>query len=153
MDLEDEQVINVRESADGLAAITLDLSNGAEVVIVGIEGDWAHVVVNGQEGYIFAEDLADYIELPEKEMDTDPEANMKVTIFSSKRSQMTAGEPVYLTSKLEGFDGYEIWYQWKCDKHDGKGFQEVAGAEEETYSFNATVETLSWDWMLTVYYR
>ena len=125
-------------------------------MVVGFEGDWAHVVVNGQEGYIYAEDLADYIELPEETADAedaDPEDNMKVTIFSSRRSVMTEGEPVYLTSKLQGFDGYEIKFQWQCDKHDGAGFQNIDGANGDTYTYQAAVDTLSWDWRLMVYYR
>ena len=44
-------------------------------------------------------------------------------------------------------------YQWECDKHDGAGFIEVEGANDSVYSYGATVETLRWDWRLSVYYR
>ena len=65
---------------------------------------------------------------------------------------MTEGEPVYLTSKLEGFeDCEEILYIWKVDK--GSGFEEIPGANEATYTFAATEETLTWSWHLTVLYR
>ena len=81
-----------------------------------------------------------------------PEApEMKVTIFSSRRTVMTQGEPVYLTSKLEGFDGYEVFYQWECDR--GEGFEPIEGANGDTYEFEASAETLSWGWHLTVLYR
>ena len=58
-----------------------------------------------------------------------------------------------ITRKLQGFEGYEIKYQWQCDKHDGTGFQDIAGANEEAYTFQAAVDTLGWDWRLMVYYR
>ena len=64
---------------------------------------------------------------------------------------MSAGETVRLTSKVEGFDGYELMYQWECDK--GNGFQEVRGANSDSYSFEASAESLSWNWRLAVYYR
>ena len=78
--------------------------------------------------------------------------NQSVTIFSSHRKSMKVGEYVHLTSRIEGFDGYEIRYQWECDKHDGMGFQDVSGADSSEYSFRASAETLSWDWRLSVYY-
>ena len=59
-----------------------------------------------------------------------------------------------LSCKLEGFEGREIVkYQWKCDKHDGAGFVEISGANSDTYSFSASVESLSWDWYLSVFSR
>ena len=64
---------------------------------------------------------------------------------------MAPGEIVYLTSKLEGFEGYVTLCQWQVDM--GEGFVNVQGANEETYSFESSVETLSYDWRLAVYYR
>ena len=75
-------------------------------------------------------------------------AEQKVTIFTSRRVSMTLGEPVYLTSELEGFDGLETVFQWECDK--GEGFEPVEGADEDNYSFEASKESLSWMWRLTV---
>ena len=66
---------------------------------------------------------------------------------------MKTGEQVHLTSKLEGFEGYTIRYQWECDKHDGAGFQDVNGANSSDYTFSASAETLNWDWRLSVYYE
>ena len=73
-----------------------------------------------------------------------------VTIKSSAKSTMLVGEEVRLTSKISGFEGYEVSYQWQCDK--GNGFEDIAGANQSTYSFSATVETLKWSWRLIVYY-
>lgn len=73
-----------------------------------------------------------------------------VTIKSSAKSTMLVGEEVRLTSKISGFEGYEVSYQWQCDK--GNGFEDIAGANQSTYSFPATVETLKWSWRLIVYY-
>ena len=52
---------------------------------------------------------------------------------------------------FEGFEGYEIKYQWQCDK--GEGFENIENANEATYVFEASVETLGYDWRLAVYYR
>ena len=76
---------------------------------------------------------------------------MKIEIESSLTDVTAEGEIIVLTSKLTGFDGYEIRYQWECDK--GNGFQAVDGANDATYEFEASVETLSYDWRLMVYYR
>ena len=65
---------------------------------------------------------------------------------------MKTGEQVHLTSKLEGFeDCEEILYIWKVDK--GNGFEEGEGANDASYTFEATAETLGWGWHLTVLYR
>lgn len=144
--------VDVREAADGLSAIFTSLPEGAEVTVLAVEGDWAHVIVNGEEGYIYAADIAAYLPQPEAEPAATAEApavEKKVTIFSSRRSVMREGETVVLTSRLEGFeDCTEITYQWYRDA--GSGFEPVEGATEATYSFQADRESLSWDWQLAV---
>ena len=75
------------------------------------------------QGYIHKKDV---LGLPEEEPEADEageavEIPKKVTIFSSRRTVMTRGETVELTSLLEGFeDCSEILYQWECD--NGSGF-------------------------------
>ena len=57
-----------------------------------------------------------------------------------------------LTSLLEGFeDCAAIKYQWECDK--GDGFKPIDGANSDHYSYPATVETMSWSYRLTVFYK
>ena len=75
----------------------------------------------------------------------------KVTIASDRKPVMKEGAPVTLSSKLEGFEGCEVHYQWQCDK--GNGFEDMPGATSATYSFAATAETLSWGWRLVIYYK
>jgi len=174
-----ENEVNVREGADGLAAIFSTLSEGAEVTVVGVKGDWVTVVVDGELGYIFIDDVAEYLDLEEESVEEpveepaeesveepaeESEAEVteeaaaetaktpkKVTIFTSRRRIMEAGEPVYLTSKLEGFEDCEtILYQWYCDK--GNGYEPVEDAVADTYTFAASVETLAWGWQLEVTY-
>lgn len=82
-----------------------------------------------------------------------PELGMKVSIFTSRGSTIQVGDAIRLTSKIEGFDGYEIRYQWECDKHDGAGFRDVSGANGSSYSFSASADNLKWDWRLSVYYH
>ena len=151
------QDVNVREEADGMSAIFASLPEGAEVIVVGIEGDWVKVVTDGQTGYIYIDDLAAYLNQPADEPENDepqqPKVEKKVTIFSSRRSVMQLGEPVVLTCKLEGYEDCEVRYIWTCDKHDGQGFQPVEGGNSETYTFAASPETFSWDWQLRVLSR
>ena len=74
----------------------------------------------------------------------------RVTIATNRKSVMEEGATVTLTSKLEGFEGCEVHYQWQRDS--GNGFEDMPGATSATYSFAATSETLSWGWRLIVYY-
>ena len=76
-----------------------------------------------------------------------------VYVYCVRNTMMTEGTPIVLTSRLEGFEGCEVHYQWMCDKHDGHGFQPVPNATGDTYTFGANVESLSWNWKLEVSYR
>lgn len=138
--------IAVRREANGMSEVILTVTDVSEVSILAVEGDWVKVAVSGVVGYIYIDDIG----VPQS---TDaPRTEIRVTIFTSRRAVMTPGETVTLTSKLEGdLDGLEIRYQWECDK--GQGFEAVPGANDSTYAFAASVETLSYDWRLTVYYR
>ena len=149
---EEFQDVDVREGADGMAAIFTSLPEGAEVTVVDFDGEWATVIVDDQLGYIYKDDIADLLDLSDASIEEAPAVERKVTIFTSRRTVMNEGEPVYLTSKLEGFeDCAEIRYIWKVDK--GNGFEEVPGANEPTYTFTATEESLGWAWHLTVLFR
>ena len=148
----------VRLDPDGLSTIFLKLEEGTEVTVLEQKDGWYVVLIDDKIGYVYADDLTAKTEEAEEPAleDEKPaekaETPKKVTIFSSRTMLMTEGEPVYLTSKLEGFeDCEEILYIWKVDK--GSGFEEIPDANEATYSFAATEETLTWSWHLTVLYR
>lgn len=143
---------DVRIKADGLSEIFITIPDGAPLKVLGVEGDWVKVEIDGQIGYIY-KDSVQGVEFESPALPDDPEADdqTKVTIFSSRRSVMAPGETVYLTSKLEGFEGYDtILFQWQADR--GNGFEDIAGATEDTYSFAADAETLNYDWRLIVMY-
>lgn len=144
----------VRLDPNGLSAIFLKLEEGTEVTVLEQKDDWYVVLIDDKIGYVYVDDLAALAE-EEPEQSAQPEERKetpkKVTIFSSRTALMTEGETVYLTSKLEGFeDAEEIFYIWKVNK--GNGFEAIPGADEATYSFAATEETLTWSWHLTVQY-
>ena len=155
MTLETVKEAGVRLDPDGLSSIFLTLEEGVEVTVLAQEEDWYVVLIDDKIGYIYMDDLST---LPEETTGADAEkpaekeeTPKKVTIFSSRTVLMTEGETVYLTSKLEGFeDAEEILYVWKVNK--GNGFEEIPGANEATYTFAATEETLTWSWHLTVLY-
>lgn len=144
---------DVRIEGDGMSEIFLTIPAGTPLKVLAVEGDWVKVEIDGQIGYIY-KDSVQGIEFEEPAQPEGEEAQLptpKVTIFTSRRSGMSLGEPVYLTSKLENAEGYEIRYQWQCDK--GSGWQDVAGANGDSYSFPASAETFGYSWKLLVYYR
>ncbi len=85
-------------------------------------------------------------EEPEK---TDDEPKIpdeeNVRILTSFTGVIGYGEQIDLSSEV---DGEVLSYQWECDK--GQGFEKIEGANDPTYSFTATPESLSWNWRLTV---
>ena len=58
------------------------------------------------------------------------------------------GDIIVLTSKLTGFEGVEYDVQWQYN--EGLGWNDVAGATEETYSYTADEENVSYEWRLVV---
>jgi hypothetical protein len=62
---------------------------------------------------------------------------IKVTIFTSRTSVLEPGETITLTSLVENAEGYNVAYQWECNK--GSGFTAVPGATADTYTFEADV--------------
>ena len=152
---EDETQTITLEGTDDEEFQDVNVREGAEVTVVSIDGDWVTVIVDGQQGYIYKDDIAAYLDLEEDNSEfsiPNSELEKKVTIFTSRRTVMEEGEPVYLTSKLEGFEDCEaILDSWYVDK--GNGFEEVEGANADTYEFEATAESLSWGWKLDVLYR
>ncbi|MBQ6513315.1 MAG: hypothetical protein IJI09_01205 [Clostridia bacterium] len=145
---------NVRLEANGLSAIFATLDKGTAVTAVGHEGSWTRVIIGDQIGFIYNKSLAKA--MPEEDNSPvaaeEPVSEKTVTVFTSRRTVMEEGEPVYLTSKLEGFeDCAEIRYVWKVDK--GNGFEVVEGANGDTLTYTASVESMNWSWHLTVMYR
>ncbi len=136
----------VRVANDGMSEIMAFIPDGAEINMLFVLGDWVAVAVPEGYGYVHVSNVTGLAD----ETPADPAAppEMKVTIFTSRRTVMSPGETVTLTSLLEGFDGYDVAFQWQCDK--GFGFQDVSGATADTYQFTADLETLSWSWMLLV---
>ena len=76
-----------------------------------------------------------------------------VTIECVYDSPIYHNDEIKLLSHLSGFEHCSmIQYQWQVNKHDDNGFVNVEGANNATYSFRASSETLSWSWQLVVYY-
>ena len=73
-----------------------------------------------------------------------------VQIRSSQGDVVTEGEIIYLTSKLKGFDGLDIAYQWQVDRGDGQGWVDVEGANRSKHMFVADRETIQYSWRLIV---
>ena len=75
-----------------------------------------------------------------------------VTILSSLGDDVSLGAPVTLTGVLEDAEEFtDIIYIWEVDK--GNGYEPVPDADGPAYTFHATVESLSWNWRLSVYYK
>lgn len=82
----------------------------------------------------------------------DPPPTRTVTIVSDRKPVMTVGEKVRLTCELDGFENCALRFLWEYDRGDGNGFQPVEDWDKDYYEFEATRETLSWSWRLTVTY-
>ena len=82
-------------------------------------------------------------EKPDDEPEIPDEENVR--ILTSFTGVIGYGEQIDLSSEV---DGEVLSYQWECDK--GQGFEKIEGANDATYSFTATPESLSWNWRLTV---
>ena len=82
-------------------------------------------------------------EKPDDEPEIPDEENVR--ILTSFTGVIGYGEQIDLSSEV---DGEVLSYQWECDK--GQGFEKIEGANDPTYSFTATPESLSWNWRLTV---
>lgn len=139
--------VPVRAKPDGQSPIIFTLPHQAIVAVLGVEGDWIQIAYQGQTGYVYKAHIPSVpVTKPEEE-----KPQPKATIFSSRKDVMEPGETVTLTSILEYGDGYEIRYQWECDR--GSGFEAVEGANDDHYTFEANQETLAYTWRLVVYYR
>ena len=101
------------------------------------EGETPAETVEGENGTVVAEAET---KAPER----------TVTIRSSQGDVVTEGEIIYLTSKLKGFDGLDIAYQWQVDRGDGQGWVDVEGANRSKHMFVADKETISYSWRLVV---
>ena len=136
--------VNVRAAADGMSEIIYTFEEDSRVTVVSKEGDWLLIEGDGVTGYIFAGDVKTDDE--EKSSEDD---GRKVTIFTSRRIVMPMGSDIELTSLLEGFEESDtITYQWECDK--GQGFEPIDGANGDSYTYKASVESLTWGFRLNV---
>ena len=141
---------NIRAEADGMSEIIYTFPEDSFVKLLEKDEDWYKVETKeGVIGFIFREDIEDDDEDDEDEKPVIDLSNKKVYIFTSRRAVMDLNEEIKLTSLLEGFEeGLEIEYQWECDK--GNGFEPIEGANGDSYSYPATVESLSWSWRLVI---
>jgi len=78
-----------------------------------------------------------------------PEDQRKVYITSTRTEHVTAGEPIYLESHLEGFGNLKVNYRWQVDRNDGQGWQDV-GSNRNYHVFIATAESVQYNWRLIV---
>ena len=94
---------------------------------------------------------------PEEVFEEEPEekpaegkTQRKVLIKSSRGETVIEGEIITLKSKLVGFDGVEVHYQWQVDRGDGEGWVDVEGATGPEHSFVARKDTILYSWRLTI---
>lgn len=85
-----------------------------------------------------------------EEKPTEGKTQRKVLIKSSRGETVIEGEIITLKSKLVGFDGVEVHYQWQVDRGDGEGWVDVEGATGPEHSFVAQKDTILYSWRLTI---
>ena len=119
--------------------------------VTGEEGTEGETPAEGTEGETPAEGTEPQGEEGEVVGETETKAPERtVTIRSSQGDVVTEGEIIYLTSKLKGFDGLDIAYQWQVDRGDGAGWVDVEGANRSKHMFVADKETITYSWRLIV---
>jgi len=116
---------------------SLDYVPEGETPIEGTEGE---TPAEGTEAQSEEGNLVGETQQPER----------SVQIRSSQGDVVTEGEIIYLTSKLKGFDGLDIAYQWQVDRGDGQGWVDVEGANRPKHMFVADRETIQYSWRLVV---
>ena len=139
----------IRISADGMSDIIYTAAEDIYVKVLNADDvDWIQVETkDGIVGFVFHSDIP----LEGKLDEENSEPTAKVLIFTSRRAIMDLGEEIKLTSVLEGMpEDITINYQWECDK--GEGFEPVEDGTSDSYSYEATVESLAWSWRLVVTY-
>lgn len=136
--------IPMREGPDGLSVILEEMPADAEFTVISTDGDWVLIQVGDSTGYVYGPDIGIFPEQSE-----DAQTVKKVTIFANRTLSVAPGDPIRLTSRLEGFEGAEyILYQWECNK--GSGWMEIPGATDDSYSFIFNDETNHTAWRLRV---
>ena len=84
------------------------------------------------------------------EPESEPMPERKVQIKSSRKDVVLEGEIITLYSRLIGFEGVEVHYQWQVDRGDGAGWEDVEGATGPEHSFVARKDTILYSWRLTI---
>lgn len=75
-------------------------------------------------------------------------AKRSVNIFSDLNAQTREGDLITIRGELIGFDGKDVSLQWQMD--DGFIWIDVPGANDLTYSFVATPESVNISWRLSI---
>ena len=128
-----------------------DEEDGEPTAETPAEGTEGETPAEGTEGETPAERTEPQGEEGEVVGETETKAPERtVTIRSSQGDVVTEGEIIYLTSKLKGFDGLDIAYQWQVDRGDGAGWVDVEGANRSKHMFVADKETITYSWRLIV---
>ena len=65
---------------------------------------------------------------------------MKMMIFLSLKGTILAGETIDLHHGVEGFDGYNIRYQWTYDKPGKNSFRNAEGVNEVSFQLHPLSE-------------
>ena len=103
----------------------------------------------GEEGYEEEQPAADG-NSEQEAVQAEAPVQPQVLIFSSRKDTVVRNEIITLSSKLIGFDGMTVHYQWQVDRGDGNGWVDVEGATGATHDFRATEETILYSWRLTI---
>ena len=141
-----DEATDMRLEGDGMSEILATLAEGTEITVLGQgeNANWLMVEVNGETGYIYVEDN------PSQEAQEE-DAVPEVVVFTSCRSDSVFGETIHLTSRVYHCEGYDLLYVWQCDK--GDGFEDVEGADGETFDYVLDEVTNTYWWRLLLLYK
>ena len=147
-------LVEVHEEADENSRIFAVYENGARLFAVPAEGDWIAVIIQNKTGFVRKESLIAPAHSQSKETDEDrlydgKEKIRKAPVSSSLGKAVEKGETICLSVDLGDFaDCSEVFVIWEVNSGDGW----VQAAEGQTFEYQASVESLRWNFRARVFF-
>ena len=150
--------VNIRAAASMDADIIGQLSSNDRVTVLGVEGDWTKVRVDGVVGYVFSS----YLRASEPALTPAPEETpvpedvpaeeapeRSATILVGASGAVHYGDSITLTAVLSGYEGVNYTITWQV-RDAGGAWNDISGASGLNYSFELSPESMDDEWRVLV---
>src|SRR5690606_32318861 len=79
-----------------------------------------------------------------------PDRKVTIYIYWGDKEYVEIGDTIRLTAKLEGYEGLVYTLNWQNSLSGQGDWQNIAGAEGESYSFTLDEANYTWFWRVAV---